>query len=288
MSHADGPAADVPVWLRAMASPDPEARERAFSGFYSAAHHQGDVYACTAASLPFLFALADDPTAPDRTAAARSADRRHGLARCPGRGHHVGPRCPAGRPRPPHPLRPGDHRQHHRADGDRPAAPAHPRAADEDRREGPQDLFRRAHMCSRRRNSITGNSSSSPPRSPTWNGPTVSTRPPHLRQQEGRASGSGTGGSQLPGRLNRTENDADASRSPTARAVPQSSLDTAPRASRSLGPDGKLPGDGSVAVAAHTTTTGRAGPSPRLTGRAVSARCVGAPQGTRCAMPARR
>ncbi len=157
MSHADGPAADVPVWLRAMASPDPEARERAFSGFYSAAHHQGDVYACTAASLPFLFALADDPTAPDRTAAARSADRRHGLARCPGRGHHVGPRCPAGRPRPPHPLRPGDHRRHHRADGDRPAAPAHPRAADEDRGEGPQDLFRRAHMCSRRRNSITGN-----------------------------------------------------------------------------------------------------------------------------------
>ncbi|MFI5754960.1 HEAT repeat domain-containing protein [Streptomyces sp. NPDC051569] len=49
-----------------MASPDPGVRERALGDFYGAAHHQGDVYACTAASLPFLFALADDPTAPDR------------------------------------------------------------------------------------------------------------------------------------------------------------------------------------------------------------------------------
>ncbi|MEV7858518.1 HEAT repeat domain-containing protein [Streptomyces hirsutus] len=66
MGHAYGPAVDVPVWLRAMASPDPGVRERALGDFYSAAHHQGDVYACTAASLPFLFALADDPATPDR------------------------------------------------------------------------------------------------------------------------------------------------------------------------------------------------------------------------------
>ncbi|WP_063759517.1 hypothetical protein [Streptomyces sp. NRRL S-37] len=66
MRHAYGPAVDVPVWLRAMASPDPEARERAFGDFYGAAHHQGDVYPCTVASLPFLFALADDPATPDR------------------------------------------------------------------------------------------------------------------------------------------------------------------------------------------------------------------------------
>lgn len=288
MSHADGPAADVPVWLRAMASPDPEARERAFSGFYSAAHHQGDVYACTAASLPFLFALADDPTAPDRTAAARSADRRHGLARCPGRGHHVGPRCPAGRPRPPHPLRPGDHRRHHRADGDRLAAPAHPRAADEDRGEG-------RRTCSGARTCAPAAETASQGTSPQLAAAFADMERPnrlHAPTTSAATRGQGkwvcTGGPQLPGRLNRTENDADASRSPTARAVPQSSLDTAPRASRSLGPDGKLPGDGSVAVTAHTTTTGRAGPSPRLTGRAVSARCVGAPQGTRCATPARR
>ncbi|PSM44584.1 hypothetical protein C6Y14_00015 [Streptomyces dioscori] len=68
MSHAYGPADDVPVWLREMGSPDPEVREQAFANFYGAAHHQGDVYPCTAASLPFLFALADDPATPDRAA----------------------------------------------------------------------------------------------------------------------------------------------------------------------------------------------------------------------------
>ncbi|WP_406470245.1 HEAT repeat domain-containing protein [Streptomyces sp. NBC_01615] len=66
MGHAYGPAGDVPVWLRAMASPDPEVRRKALSDLYSAAHHQGDVYPCTAASLPFLFDMADDLAAPDR------------------------------------------------------------------------------------------------------------------------------------------------------------------------------------------------------------------------------
>ncbi|MFE3184269.1 HEAT repeat domain-containing protein [Streptomyces violascens] len=66
MGHAYGPADDVPVWLREMGSLDPEVREKAFGNFYGAAHHQGDVYPCTAASLPYLFALADDPATPDR------------------------------------------------------------------------------------------------------------------------------------------------------------------------------------------------------------------------------
>lgn len=66
MSHAYGPADDVPVWLREMVSGDPDARKKAFRGFSSAAHHQGDVYPCTAASLPFLFAMADGPATPDR------------------------------------------------------------------------------------------------------------------------------------------------------------------------------------------------------------------------------
>lgn len=68
MHHAYGPAVDVPVWLRALTSPDPEVRKAALGDFYSAAHHQGDVYPCTAASLPFLFDLADDPAAADRAA----------------------------------------------------------------------------------------------------------------------------------------------------------------------------------------------------------------------------
>ncbi|MFI6039173.1 hypothetical protein ACIBBD_34595 [Streptomyces sp. NPDC051315] len=65
MGHAYGPAGDVPMWLRAMNSPDPEVREKALSDFRGAAHHQGDVYPCTAASLPFLFDMADDPATPD-------------------------------------------------------------------------------------------------------------------------------------------------------------------------------------------------------------------------------
>ncbi|MFE9240529.1 HEAT repeat domain-containing protein [Streptomyces sp. NPDC007007] len=66
MGHAYGPAGDVPGWLKGMASADPGVREEAFSDFYSAAHHQGDVYPCTAASLPFLFEMADSPATPDR------------------------------------------------------------------------------------------------------------------------------------------------------------------------------------------------------------------------------
>ncbi|AUY53820.1 HEAT repeat domain-containing protein [Streptomyces sp. CB01881] len=71
MGHAYGPADEVPLWLEQMASPDPGVRERAFSSFYGSAHHQGDVYSCTAASLPFLLALADDPRVPDRAAVIR-------------------------------------------------------------------------------------------------------------------------------------------------------------------------------------------------------------------------
>ncbi|MEU0309107.1 HEAT repeat domain-containing protein [Streptomyces cyaneofuscatus] len=66
MGHAYGPASDVPGWLRGMASADPGVRDEAFSDFYNAAHHQGDVYPCTAASLPFLFEMADSPATPDR------------------------------------------------------------------------------------------------------------------------------------------------------------------------------------------------------------------------------
>ncbi|MGW4898221.1 HEAT repeat domain-containing protein [Kitasatospora sp. NPDC004240] len=71
MGHAYGPADDVPLWLEQMASPDPGIRSEAFGSFYDSAHHQGGVYSCTAASLPFLFAFADDPQTPDRAAVLR-------------------------------------------------------------------------------------------------------------------------------------------------------------------------------------------------------------------------
>lgn len=66
LGHAYGTADEVPGWLRGMVSPDPDVREEAFGNFYSAALHQGSVYSSTEASVPFLFAMADDPATPDR------------------------------------------------------------------------------------------------------------------------------------------------------------------------------------------------------------------------------
>ncbi|MFH9355418.1 HEAT repeat domain-containing protein [Kitasatospora sp. NPDC017646] len=71
MRHAYGPASEVPVWLRGMASADPDVRRNALRDFVGSVHHQGDVYPCTLASLPFLFALADDPGTPDRAGIVR-------------------------------------------------------------------------------------------------------------------------------------------------------------------------------------------------------------------------
>ncbi|MET7629153.1 PBS lyase [Streptomyces sp. NPDC005078] len=66
MGHAYGPADDVPGLLRGLASADPAEREGALDGMYGAVHHQGDVYACTLACIPFLFELVADPGIQDR------------------------------------------------------------------------------------------------------------------------------------------------------------------------------------------------------------------------------
>ncbi|MFD6532615.1 PBS lyase, partial [Streptomyces sp. NPDC060184] len=66
MRHAYGPADDVPALLAGLASADPAQRERALDGMYGAVHHQGDVYACTLACIPFLFELAADPSVSER------------------------------------------------------------------------------------------------------------------------------------------------------------------------------------------------------------------------------
>ncbi|WNF29568.1 HEAT repeat domain-containing protein [Streptomyces sp. C11-1] len=66
MEHAYGPADDVPELLRGLASDDPAERETALDGMYGAVHHQGDVYACTLACIPFLFELVVDPGVQDR------------------------------------------------------------------------------------------------------------------------------------------------------------------------------------------------------------------------------
>ncbi|MFC9243528.1 HEAT repeat domain-containing protein [Streptomyces sp. NPDC057136] len=66
MEHAYGPADDVPGLLRGLASADPAERESALDGMYGAVHHQGDVYGCTLACIPFLFELVVDPGIQDR------------------------------------------------------------------------------------------------------------------------------------------------------------------------------------------------------------------------------
>ncbi|MFD7744189.1 hypothetical protein ACFV6J_38580, partial [Kitasatospora sp. NPDC059800] len=68
MHHAYGTAEEVPGLLHALASSDEEERRNALDRFYGAVHHQGDVYQCTAASVPFLFELAGDAAAPVRAA----------------------------------------------------------------------------------------------------------------------------------------------------------------------------------------------------------------------------
>ncbi|MFB6894608.1 hypothetical protein ACFCX4_35560 [Kitasatospora sp. NPDC056327] len=68
MHHAYGTAEQVPALLLALASPDERERDDALGDFHGAVHHQGDVYGCTAASMPFLFELAGDTEAPNRAA----------------------------------------------------------------------------------------------------------------------------------------------------------------------------------------------------------------------------
>jgi hypothetical protein len=51
MSHAYGPAGEVPELLRGPADPDPAVRETALDAMYGGVHHQGDVYDCTLTAL---------------------------------------------------------------------------------------------------------------------------------------------------------------------------------------------------------------------------------------------
>ncbi|MEV6036530.1 hypothetical protein AB0L65_35620 [Nonomuraea sp. NPDC052116] len=66
MRHAYGSAAEVPGLLRDLVDPDPAVRESALDGIYGAVHHQGDVYPCTVAAIPFLLRIAERPDLPGR------------------------------------------------------------------------------------------------------------------------------------------------------------------------------------------------------------------------------
>lgn len=80
LSHAYGPAGDVPGLLRALAAGSPADREHALHALYGNIFHQGSRYEATAYAVPFLARLAADPRTPQRDeivlllAALRSAE----------------------------------------------------------------------------------------------------------------------------------------------------------------------------------------------------------------------
>src|SRR5262249_40393709 len=71
MRHAYGPATEVPVLLRGLVDPDPAMRERALDSMYGGVHHQGDIYPCTIATIPFLLRIAERPDMPGRPEVVR-------------------------------------------------------------------------------------------------------------------------------------------------------------------------------------------------------------------------
>ncbi len=66
LTHAYGPADDVPGLLRALCSPDGEQRDQALDALYGNIFHQGSRYPATAAAVPFLVRMAADPALPGR------------------------------------------------------------------------------------------------------------------------------------------------------------------------------------------------------------------------------
>jgi hypothetical protein len=66
LRHCYGPAGDVPEWLRALRSDDPERREWGFKGLFGNLLHQGSAYEASARAVPFLTELALDPDTASR------------------------------------------------------------------------------------------------------------------------------------------------------------------------------------------------------------------------------
>ena len=66
LKHAYGPADDVPGLIRALASTEPDERERARRALYGNIFHQGSRYEATAYAVPFLARLAVGPQVPQR------------------------------------------------------------------------------------------------------------------------------------------------------------------------------------------------------------------------------
>ncbi|MCU7727567.1 hypothetical protein ODJ79_27940 [Actinoplanes sp. KI2] len=96
LSHAYGPATDLPGLLRALRSPEQQRRAGAAEQFRARALHQGSLYPAAAAAVPYLIELLADDSAPDRTLGhellaailpEQELDRLSGI-----RPHRLGPR----------------------------------------------------------------------------------------------------------------------------------------------------------------------------------------------------
>jgi hypothetical protein len=66
LTHAYGPADDVPVLLRGLRASDPAVAEQALKDLYASITHQGTRYPATAPAVPFLAELATAPDTPNR------------------------------------------------------------------------------------------------------------------------------------------------------------------------------------------------------------------------------
>ena len=61
LTHAYGPATDVPELLRSLLSEDAEVRMQACADLHEKIWHQGHVYSASSAAIPFLFELLTSP-----------------------------------------------------------------------------------------------------------------------------------------------------------------------------------------------------------------------------------
>lgn len=66
LTHAYGPAKDVPKLLRLLTNPRENVRQEALFELSNSLNHQGSLYEATAYAVPFLIELASNPSVPDR------------------------------------------------------------------------------------------------------------------------------------------------------------------------------------------------------------------------------
>lgn len=66
LTHAYGPAGDVPGLIQALTAADRQTRKDAYWELYGTIFHQGTRYPATAPAVPFLLELLADPATPDR------------------------------------------------------------------------------------------------------------------------------------------------------------------------------------------------------------------------------